>query len=169
MAALIAAIAAPAAEGHGGAHEHGVLHLDVAMDGTSLVIQMESPLDNVLGFEHPPRTAAQRQAVAQMLSTLRQGDRLFQPLVAAGCTFKDATLESALLDQPAAAASEEHMDMDASYTFTCTAPDRLTSITHTLFASFVRLQRVEVQTAVATGQGHQTLRRPDSVIRMSGR
>ena len=40
------------------AHEHGALKLDVAIDGQLLLISMEAPLDNLLGFERAPRSVA---------------------------------------------------------------------------------------------------------------
>ena len=53
------------------AHEHGVATLDVAVDGRTLTLQFESPLDNVVGFEHAPRTDKQRAALKNMEEKLQ--------------------------------------------------------------------------------------------------
>jgi hypothetical protein len=45
-----------------GAHVHGLVKLDVAVDAKTLTVQLEAPLDSLVGFEHRPRTAAQKQA-----------------------------------------------------------------------------------------------------------
>lgn len=36
------------------AHQHGVAILEVAVDGGTLRLRLESPLNNLAGFEHAP-------------------------------------------------------------------------------------------------------------------
>ena len=72
----------PGAAWAGKAHEHGALKLDIAVEGTTLSIGMEAPLDNLLGFERAPRTDAERKAAADVLTRLRSPDKapaLFVP------------------------------------------------------------------------------------------
>ena len=75
------------------AHEHGVATLNVVLDGKKLVLQLESPLDNLVGFEHAPRNDKQRAALAKMEESLQAGDRWFKPAAAAGCTLRDVKVE----------------------------------------------------------------------------
>ncbi|MCB1546297.1 MAG: DUF2796 domain-containing protein [Hyphomicrobiaceae bacterium] len=56
----------------GKAHQHGVARLDLAVDGGTVTIAVEMPLDALVGFERSPRTGAERQAAAAALA--RQGD-----------------------------------------------------------------------------------------------
>ena len=42
---------------HAQAHVHGAVQLEVALDGPTLSIALEAPLDSLLGFERAPRTA----------------------------------------------------------------------------------------------------------------
>ena len=42
------------------AHVHGAVQLDVAVDGPTLTLTLEAPLDSVVGFERAPRTAAEK-------------------------------------------------------------------------------------------------------------
>jgi hypothetical protein len=56
MAALAGATPALAAS----PHEHGVARLDVAVDAGRVSFSLETPLDNLLGFERAPRTDAER-------------------------------------------------------------------------------------------------------------
>ena len=67
----------PAVAGPGHAHVHGQARLEVVLDGPVLAIALESPLDGIVGFEHSPRTAAQKQAAAQALAALKDPARLF--------------------------------------------------------------------------------------------
>lgn len=197
-AALIAGLALVGiAQAHGDKHEHGVVHLDLAVEGDALVLQLESPLDSVLGFEHRPRTAEQRQAVDQMLKRLRDGAALFSTNASAGCRFEDAQIESALIASPAGKADSkanppeqqekagkadksekaeksetseksEHMDVDATYRFRCASAPALSQLTHQLFATFPRIQRIEAQIATPKGQGKQVLKRPTATLSLGG-
>ncbi len=67
-AALLAAapfLTAQAQQQH--AHVHGQLKLDVAVDGPTVVIDMESPLDNIVGFERAPKTDAEKKPSRKQL------------------------------------------------------------------------------------------------------
>jgi hypothetical protein len=56
MALVLTSPAAVLAQEH--AHVHGLVSLNVAVDGRILTVQLEAPLDSLLGFEHRPRTDA---------------------------------------------------------------------------------------------------------------
>lgn len=43
-----------------GAHVHGIGELNVAIDGEALLVELISPAMDLVGFEHAPRTEAQR-------------------------------------------------------------------------------------------------------------
>ncbi|MCF7994732.1 MAG: DUF2796 domain-containing protein, partial [Chromatiaceae bacterium] len=45
-----------------GAHVHGVGQLNVAVDGSALLVELISPAMDLVGFEHAPRNEAQRTA-----------------------------------------------------------------------------------------------------------
>jgi hypothetical protein len=192
VATIVAGLALlGSAQAHGDKHEHGVVHLDVVVEGDLLTLQLESPLDSVLGFEHQPRTPAQRAAVEQMLQRLRDGAALFTANAPAGCRFEDVQIESGLLVDPkpapaamatstasgAAAATaataapkgeHEHLDVDASYRFRCVSRPALTQLTHQLFAVFPRIQRVEARIATPRGQSRQVLKRPAATLSIGG-
>jgi hypothetical protein len=46
-------------------HAHGVARADVALDGSTVQIEMRIPAADVLGFEHAARTDAQKDRVAR--------------------------------------------------------------------------------------------------------
>lgn len=153
------------------AHEHGVATLRVASAGKALVIEFLSPLDNLVGFEHEPRSDEQRKAMADAETLLRDGAALFSLPAAAGCQLLGAKLDSPWLqsEQPGhdhghghsdvqgAAAQEGHADLTASYRFECSSPDRLDSLNTRLFDSFPRLREVRAERATASGQGAAVL------------
>ena len=81
----------------GKAHQHGVAQLDVAVEPTRVTLELDTPLDNLLGFERAPRTDAERAVVDKALARLRAADGLFRIDGAAGCTLAKVSLVSAVL------------------------------------------------------------------------
>jgi hypothetical protein len=166
VVAAAAATFAPAAHAQGHAHVHGQARLDIAVEGRVLSVQFEAPLDSVLGFEHRPRTAAQRQAADAALVRLRDAASWLRPPAAAQCQVTETVVEAAVLEAPAAgsaptgAAEAEHADVEVRVTFRCAAPEQLTAIEVDLFEAFARMKRIDVQVATARGQSKQTLRSP---------
>jgi hypothetical protein len=168
VVALIAAIAAPpAALAQGHAHVHGQAQVEVVLEGAELQITLNSPLDSIVGFEHRPRTAAQRQAAEAALRTLADPAALFTLPAAAGCTLQDTTIEAPVLqDTPSGKGHDhphshdgEHADLEATWRWRCTAADRLQTMPLQLFERFAKMKRLEVRVAGPAGQGRQMLRR----------
>ena len=146
-----------------GAHEHGAVNLNVAVEGGKITLQMESPLENLLGFERAPRTDAERKSTAAMLTRLKAADTLFKIDPAAQCALASVELNSAALKlgtpEPAAA-SGEHADLDATFVFTCQAGAKAGFIDVAFFDAFQRMRRIEVQVVTDKGQFKRTLRDP---------
>ena len=160
-AALLVASGSAAA---GKAHQHGVMQLDVAVEGNKLTLSMNVPLDNLLGFERAPRTEAERKAAAEVLARLRnpnQGTALFSADSAAQCTLSRAEAQAAVLEPGAKAApSGGHADLEASYEFSCAKPEALRTLDVGFFEAYRRIQRIEVQVAGPKGQSKLSLKRP---------
>lgn len=57
--------------GVAGAHEHGVVRLGLAVDGTEVTLAGEAPADALFGFERAPETDEERALVAERLQLLR--------------------------------------------------------------------------------------------------
>ena len=162
----------------GKAHEHGAGKLNLVQEGTAYSLELELPLDTLVGFERAPRTAAERQAALAAMARLRDAQALFRTQPAStGCTVSVTGITAPLLEAPAAAASTNadakpaskaapasghtsvdiHADASATYTLQCppqAAPQRLEL---RLFEAFPRLKRLEVQTVLASGQGRLKL------------
>ena len=150
-----------------GVHEHGVVKLDVAVDGSVLTLQLEAPLDSLLGFEHRPRTEAQRQAADAVLKRFNDGASLFQPSKAALCTLSKSTIDAQAMQPDPAAKPGEHADLDASFEFRCAQPDKLLDIDVALFDAFKRIQRINAQVIGPKGQAQRILKRPDRLLKLS--
>lgn len=150
------------AAGH--AHVHGLAKLDVAIDAGKLSLGLESPLDNLVGFERAPRTDAERQAVDKAVAALRDAGSMFRIDPAAQCKSVKVDLASAALKlgnpDPAEVAAG-HADIDGSFEFDCVDAAKATWIEVGLFR-FERLQKLQVQVATPSGEFRRDLARPTS-------
>lgn len=158
--ALACLLAAPATWA-GKAHQHGVAQLDIAYEAGRLSIGLDSPLDNLLGFERAPRTDAERKAADAAVARLKEGAALFAIDPAAQCRLAKAEVQSDALAPAggAAKAGDGHADLDARWEFSC--PGALPAwVDVGLFDAFRRFARFEVQMVGVKGQGKATLQRP---------
>ena len=162
-AALLAAapfLPAEAQQQH--AHVHGQIKLDVAVDGPTVVIDMASPLDNIVGFERAPKTDAEKKTVEDAVAQLRAADKLFIIDPAANCKLGPVDLRSAALGlgKPDASEPEGHADLDATFSFNCTNAAAARFIDLNLFSVFKGLRQVDSQIASSQGQFKRQLKRP---------
>lgn len=167
---LLAGTALAQGQRSGHAHQHGVASLDLAIDGQSLTIAMEIPLDNLVGFERAPRTAAETARLDAALASLKDGASLFKIDPAAGCSLREVTLTSAALKlgtATAPAGNDGHADLDADYRFECTQAARAGHVELGLFQAFARLQRLEVQAVTGQRQFKRSLRRPATRLNLA--
>ncbi|WP_425045393.1 DUF2796 domain-containing protein [Primorskyibacter sp. S87] len=148
------------------AHEHGVGALNIAIDGTTVVMEFEAPGADIVGFEYAAQSEADRSAVDSAVARLAAPLDLFVMPAAAECS---VTLASAGLEGEEAHEDhnehEEHDDHEdhsdeaghtefhAEYTLTCGNPNELTEISFAYFGAFENARELEVQ--IITGSGAQ--------------
>ena len=159
------------------AHVHGFVSLNIAVQGNQLSVQLEAPLDSLLGFEHRPRTEAQRKAAEAALAVINKPQDWLRPDAAAQCTLLRANVQADALqpvakselkaDTKTADKADAHADLDAAVDFSCAAPSQLKALDLGLFDAFPRINRIDVQVAGAGGQIKQTLRRPARTVRLT--
>lgn len=158
---LCAALALPAGALAHKAHEHGIAKLDVGFDRGRLTVTLDTPLDNLVGFERAPRTDAERKATDAAVATLRDAGAMFRVDPAAQCTPRPVEITSAPLKLGTGGqqAAEGHADLEAVYEFDC--PGAVPGFVEVgLFDAFRRMSRIDVQSATPKGQRKATLKRP---------
>jgi len=148
-----------------GPHVHGTAELYVAVEGNNLTIEFRSPLANLLGFEHAPRTDAQRAAVKAMTAKLNKPETLFGVPRAASCTAGATRIESALDAQrpspkaviPDQDEDDEHADLTAGFVFTCAGMGKLNSMEVLIFTAFPGTKTIKAEVIGPRGQSAATL------------
>lgn len=148
-----------------GAHEHGVAQLNVALDGNTLEIELESPAMNLVGFEHAPSSDADKAAISQARDQLNKPLVLFS-LNSGECSLSSSELESPLFADGHAEAEHEHehehaadehehehSEIHAHYSFTCKQPEALQQLDLAqLFKQFPATHKIQLQLIGPTGQ-----------------
>lgn len=152
--------AAPGAARAHKAHSHGVAKLEVAVDGPTITLKLESPLDSLLGFERAPRNDAERGQVRAMAQALRAGSA-FVITAAARCRLDSVKLASPVLApellgetgaSPKGKVDGEHADLEGTFIYRCEDARLLAGLDVMLFDSFKRLRRVDAQVVGPKGQ-----------------
>jgi hypothetical protein len=162
----------PQAHGSLAPHEHGTAKLDVALEGQTLALDLDSPGMNLVGFEHAPASDADRAAVAKARVQLGAPLQLFNLPPAAKCSVTRADLQSPLFgnavaehdhddhddhDEGGAGDQHGHSDVDGHFLFQCDHPEALQGLDLSrFFSTFPATRKVLVQAITGNGQvGHE--------------
>ncbi|WXL26522.1 DUF2796 domain-containing protein [Ectopseudomonas mendocina] len=157
-------------EEHGSldAHVHGVAELNVALDGSTLELQLKTPAMNFVGFEHEAESEADKAKVASAKNELSKPVALFG-ISQGQCTLASQELESPLFEEAHAHEHEHehehsdheghshaHNDIQAHYQLNCQQPDNLKQLDLTeLFKRFPATEKINVQLIGPNGQKGQ--------------
>jgi hypothetical protein len=90
------------------AHVHGVTKLEIAKDAEAFELSLISPAYNLVGFEHKPGSALQKQRVSAVLKLLLTPERFLSLNNQADCKLVSSNVETPLVDDPVKAAGPEH-------------------------------------------------------------
>jgi len=164
--ALVCAAGSPAMAGEfrsRGVHEHGSATVDIAVQDATLDIALHSPAINVVGFEHAPRSADEKSALAQANRVFTSPKELFSMPAAAACASVSVTLMPITYehdggdDKP----NSPHADYDVSYRFHCAHPDKLGWIDVKFFEQLKGMRKI-VANVVTPALQAQSLLTPDN-------
>ena len=140
-------------------HEHGKVTINVALDGNQLVVELESPAVNVVGFEHEPRSEAERAAVSGAEKLLGSGRGLFTLPRQARCQFEKTDLKRPQWETTDDVPGQpeppgQHADYEARFTYQCWSPNQLKWLEPALLD---KLRNVtEARLNIATQRGQQS-------------
>ena len=156
---------------HSDAHVHGLGHVNFAVDGSQVHLELAVPAFDILGFESMT-TQSQRSQLGDALRTLEK-EELWSFSSSAHCRLNYASAsESEVMmsgkkhhkhhdshhkhgdshsgqDQHR---SQQHMVINARYTYECSDIGKLDHISTLLFQEFRNSQQLKVQGIVGSGQ-----------------
>ncbi len=163
-----------------GAHVHGEAVLNLVVEAKTVVVELQTPAVNILGFEHEPSTAEQRKVVEKAVQLLKKYSNVFQ-LNAGDCRQASLEMEAPFTDVDEHHADKEHThehdhahhDHDSKhkeseddhedheshsefhvvYQLVCSKPQAISAIEMTVFKNFPGFETVRVQWVGASGQG----------------
>ncbi len=151
------------------AHVHGKITFSVALDGPTLLIELDAPAVNVVGFEHPPHTEAERSAVQRAAQLLRSGSGLIGLPAPAACQLsrseltepKWATEEEG---HEAAGGTEEHADYEARLTYRCAHLEKLGWFEPWLLGKLLNVTEARIDLITPGGQRSESATDPHARI-----
>ena len=114
--------------------------MNIAIEGKDGTIELETPADGIVGFEHPAVTAADKKQQSTALDTLKNRIAemvIFDRSVACSFTARKVAVEK----DP----DEDHSDVKADFGVTCGKPLAGTTLRFGFSKIFPRIVDVEVQ------------------------
>lgn len=152
------------------AHQHGVGHLNLVLEGQQLILELSTPAEDLLGFEHAPRTPEQQAQLNTLKEILGQPEKLFTLPAAAQCDPEPVTLHSSLFAESVGSgsddqAADQHADISAHYAFHCARVENLQHLEVILFEQFPGSTKLLLQAITPSGQYGGELSASDHRIR----
>lgn len=144
MLTLSASFDAVASERKLDSHAHGISELKIAQEGSSFEFELEAPGNDIIGFEHAAKNAAQKAQIAAALKILGAPGQLFRTPAAAGCTISDAEAEFET--------SDDHAGFHVHWSMTCANPGKMTMLKILYFDAFAAAEEIEVEAIGKAGQ-----------------
>jgi hypothetical protein len=161
------------------AHVHGHGEVALAIDGTSVLVELHAPGADVVGFEHAAETDADKAAVAAALTLLSRPFNLLQVPAAAGCSVASAGAELEAEDRDDVDGNDHdhadesrdqvhddgaHAEFHVELVLTCTNPDALSEIAFPYFDHFANAQELDIVVVTEKGATAFEADRAASVI-----
>ena len=97
LAAGLASTAVAQTERDLDSHVHGLASLNVAIADSSVFIELNSPWNNLVGFEHAPESEQQHELVDQALQQLNDPEALFK-FNDGDCSIVEVSVENSMSD-----------------------------------------------------------------------
>jgi hypothetical protein len=144
------------------AHEHGKVTINIALDGRELVVELDSPAVNVVGFEHKPRTEAERAVVRDAAAMFDSGRGLLGTPKEAACLFQRTELKAPQWDSTQVPPThheehEHHTDYEVRLIYRCNAPPRPAWIEPWLLDRLRGVTEARVNVVTPSGQSSETV------------
>ena len=165
------------AQGSLDAHVHGRAELNIVFESRELLMELESPSFNLVGFEHEPKSLDQHKLVENTIESLKDFRQIASISPEADCKLIDASISTTMKglgdrrkehhedehheDEHQHSAKEIHSEFSATYSLRCDKPENLKSIQLEIFSTFELMEEIAVQMIIQGKQGFAELN-PDN-------
>ncbi len=155
------------------AHVHGEGHVNIAIDGNRVFVELESPGADIVGFEHEAHTSDEKAAITQAIAQLGDPMLLMHFDAEADCEVQRASAEIEGEHE-----EEEHEEHDqhegevahgafvAEYEFECANIGALGLIEFTYFSQFGNAQSLDITLIDENGQRTEEIDRANPVLKL---
>ena len=164
-----------------GVHVHGHGTFNIAFEGNAILMELEAPGADIVGFEYVAKSPEERAQVAAARELLADPKELLALPAAAGCTVADAHVELVVesghhdeddkdSDQDAHDSDREaqHAEFHARFRMECTHIEAVDAITFTYFEHFPSAEELEVNVVSTRGQTRYEVDRSMPSIGLQG-
>ena len=151
------------------AHVHGLSYLKIALENQTLLVEINSPLMDIVGFEGEPRTKVQKDSIELATNKLRT---IGNVLIFKGGSCVEKKIYVTLGHDHSNEHShsehdhDSHSEISAVYKFTCSEPEGLREITVLLPNQFSRMEKIKAQWVTSNAQGQITLDKKKNTINL---
>jgi len=162
LCAAVSLVQASASAAQGHAHTHGLGQLDIGLESTTGTLLFIAPGDDLYGFEHAPRTPAEKakqQAAFDILS--KRGNELMRFDPSLGCVVTPVSVGVG----GEAHKGADHNDVQAKYSVSCKKPLAGKDIRFAFTKLFPSLVTVKVQLVSETVQVGKDVVRDQGTVR----
>lgn len=143
------------------AHTHGQGALNLAIDQSNLLLELKVPAEDLVGFEHEPKTPKEKTLLSQAKATLANSSDTFKLPPTAKCVFVSP------VEVDAEFSKSGHSEFHATYKFLCSNPSALSEVTVTVFKTFNKIKKLVFQGVTAKGQVSGTITPDNNTLKLS--
>ena len=132
-----------------GAHEHGSIKLEVAVEGKIIELDIDGPAESFVGFEYSPKTAKEKKTWADAESLWNKDllTKLFILDKKLGCTSSEVSFKQEVDEEGHKASKKEagvHSDVEAKAKITCAQDLKGQSLTVGLKKHFPHIKKLTI-------------------------
>lgn len=150
---------------HADSHEHGKGTLNIAIEGKLILMELEAPGADIVGFEHPAKSVTDRNAIKNAKAVLSKADQIFTLPKSAGCDLERAEVDL-LREELSGDDAANHTEFFAMYQFGCADPDKFSEFGLPYFRVFPNAQELSIQLITRQGSARYDVGRNSATVKI---
>ncbi|NNC99611.1 MAG: DUF2796 domain-containing protein [Gammaproteobacteria bacterium] len=156
------------------AHSHGEAQISIAIDGDQIFLTLVSPAANLVGFEHSPKNAEQREHADTTQHTLSDYTNLYELPADTNCEVAEKSVQWTFDRDSNNEKHTEHADtpsghseFEAEFLLTCENSAGINTIGVRLFEQFPAIERIRVEVLFDSSQIVEVLTPAKNTVKLA--